>query len=89
VDPCLSRRAGTSQSFSIQEVQPGELQTAAFAHGLEQCQDPRRTGIGVEAEPEVMYEGEALSVVRLRVYGRGRPLKGASGVPSASWMADE
>ena len=63
--------------------------SAALAYGLEQRQDPRRAGVGMEPEAQVVDEGEVLPVVGRGAYGRGRPAKGASGVPRASWIADE
>ena len=78
----------------IPREQPGtaanlQHQTAARSDRFEQFQDPRRDRVGMEPEAQVVDEGEVLPVVGRGAYGRGRPAKGASGVPRASWIADE
>src|SRR5207245_2823968 len=40
-----------------------EDETLAFPHGLEELEDPRRAGIGVEAEAPVVHEREIGAVV--------------------------
>jgi hypothetical protein len=57
--------AGVDQMPGEQPAAAADLQdeAAPFAYRLEQGQDPRRAGVGVKAEAEVMHEGEVLLVV--------------------------
>src|SRR5439155_846506 len=57
--------AGVDELPRQQAVPASELEdeTLAFPHGLEELEDPRRAGIGVEAEAPVVHEREIGAVV--------------------------
>jgi hypothetical protein len=50
-----------------------ELEDEPAAHGLEQREDPRRAGIGVEAEAEMVDQREIVAVVGQAASPAGSP----------------
>ena len=59
---------GVNQMPREQPAPAADLQDnpAPLPHRLEQCQDPGRAGVGVEAEPEMVHKRQILSVVPVR-----------------------
>ena len=79
--------AGIEEVFREEAAAAAELehQPAALAHRLEQSEDPRGAGVGVEPEPEVVDQREVGPVVRVVGRHEGyQPSPGGSHTSSAT-----
>ena len=56
-----------------QSASAAELEDEPTAQRFEKAEDPRRAGIGVEAEAEVVYQREVVAIVRQAVSPAGSP----------------